>query len=74
MESVGKLRRYRTFTRDGAIAKKRSAFACALMFSPVRVAGQTARPEEALARARKCCGGAEVGDGRRSGRREKFQI
>jgi len=32
-----------------------SAFACALVFSPVRMAGQTACPEEALARARKHC-------------------
>jgi hypothetical protein len=39
---------------------KRSVFACALVFSPVRMAGQTACPEESLARARKRCeGGGE---------------
>jgi hypothetical protein len=37
------------------IVKKRSVFACALVFSPVRMAGQTACPEGSLARARKGC-------------------
>jgi hypothetical protein len=32
-----------------------SVFACALVFSPERMAGQTACPEESLARARKGC-------------------
>lgn len=36
-------------------AHKNSGVACALMFSPARMAGQTACPEEALARARNCC-------------------
>jgi hypothetical protein len=64
VESARKVRRYRTSTSDRAIVKKRSVFACALRFSPERAAGQTARPEEALARARKGCGRAEVGDWR----------
>jgi len=32
-----------------------SVFACALVFSPERMAGQTACPEGAAARARKGC-------------------
>jgi hypothetical protein len=36
--------------------KEPSVFACALVFSPVRMAGQTACPEGSLARARKYCG------------------
>lgn len=42
---------YRTWTT----LQKSSAFACALVRSPERMAGQTACPEESLARARKRC-------------------
>ena len=35
--------------------QKRSVFACALVFSPERMAGQTACPEESPARVRKRC-------------------
>jgi len=35
--------------------KTGSVFACALVFSPVRMAGLTACPEGSLARARKDC-------------------
>jgi hypothetical protein len=49
--------RYRTRVSGGAKVRYRSVFACALVFSPERVAGQTACPEESLARARKGCDG-----------------
>ena len=59
---------YRTYVFGGAIGRNRSVFACALVFSPVRMAGQTACPEESLARARKRCEGGdwklEIGDWR----------
>jgi len=37
------------------MVRKGSVFACALVFSPVRMAGQTACPEGSSARARKNC-------------------
>jgi len=43
------------------MVRKGSIFACALMFSPVRMAGQTACPEGSLARARKHCEGGSRG-------------
>jgi hypothetical protein len=51
---------YRTPTFGGAVVRHGSVFACALVFSPERMAGQTACPEESLARARKGC---EAGKG-----------
>lgn len=48
---------YRTIKFGVADEGIRRVFACALTFSPVRMAGQTACPEESLARARKRCGG-----------------
>ena len=38
------------------IVHKRSVFACALVYSPERMADQTACPEESPARARNRCG------------------
>jgi hypothetical protein len=52
---------YRTLAYAGEVERNCSVFACALVFSPVRMAGQTACPEGSLARARKDCdaGGRE---------------
>jgi len=49
---------YQTCQVDGGMVRKGSVFACALVFSPVRMAGQTACPEGSSARARKGCLGA----------------
>ena len=49
--------RYQTLGFAGEMVRKGSVFACALMFSPVRMADQTACPEGSLARARKGCEG-----------------
>ena len=70
---------YRTHASGEAIGRNCSVFACALVFSPVRMAGQTACPEESLARARKHCNvgkGEADGNGNRGGRMSdlRFEI
>jgi hypothetical protein len=48
------------------MVRYRSVFACALVFSPERMAGQTACPAESLARARKGCDGWKGANGEMS--------
>ena len=60
--------RYQTSLVDGEKRTKRSVFACAPMFLPERMAGQTACPEKSLARARKGW------DAVRTGRRNDFEV